>query len=56
MDILLDGKANLEELFAEIGNITLEDTAESKLYEIQRKNMGFGTTIQKVPSWLDFTQ
>ena len=30
MDILLDGKANLEELFAEIGNISLEDTAESK--------------------------
>ncbi|MEI6262708.1 MAG: hypothetical protein WCR46_22760 [Deltaproteobacteria bacterium] len=30
MDILLDGKASLEELFAGIGNISFDDTAESK--------------------------
>jgi len=30
MDILLDGKADLEELFAEIGNISLADTAETQ--------------------------
>ena len=30
MDILLDGKASLEELFAGIGNISFDDTVESK--------------------------
>lgn len=30
MDILLDDKKSLEELFATIGNISIDDTADSK--------------------------
>jgi hypothetical protein len=46
MDILLDGKANLEELFAEIGNISLEDTTESKA-DTDRILPGFRTLAKK---------
>ena len=46
MDILLDGKANLEELFAEIGNISLNDTAESKT-DTDRILPGFRTLVKK---------
>ena len=51
MDILLDGKANLEELFAEIGNISLEDTAESKA-DTDRILPGF-RTLAKEPNLPD---
>lgn len=51
MDILLDGKANLEELFAEIGNISLEDTDESKI-DTDRILPGF-RTLSKEPNLPD---
>lgn len=47
MDILLDGKANLEELFAEIGNISLENTAESKA-NTDRILPGFRTLAKRI--------
>jgi hypothetical protein len=46
MDILLDGKANLEELFAEIGNISLVNTDASKV-DTDRILPGFRTLAKK---------